>query len=116
MKATNILIGIVFIAFALLQLNDPDPLVWVSMYGVVAILAIARLFGLYHKNAVIVLMSALAVYALFLIPDVVAMFSSDNPSEIFGEMIYDKPHIEGSREFLGLMIAELALLVQFVFK
>ncbi len=86
------------------------------MYGAVAALALARVFGFYHKTSVMVVMSALGVYAAFLIPDIFTWLQSENKSEIFDEMVYDKPYIEGTREFLGLMIAELALSVQFAFK
>ena len=32
--------------------------------------------------------------------------------EIFGEMVYEKPYLEGSREFLGLLLAALGILYQ----
>ena len=29
----------------------------------------------------------------------------DHKEELFGKMVYEKPYLEGTREFLGLLIA-----------
>ena len=36
----------------------------------------------------------------------------ENKNEIFGEMVYEKTYLEGTREFLGLFICDLSLLYQ----
>ena len=36
----------------------------------------------------------------------------EDKNEIFGKMVYEKPYLEGSREFLGLIMAAGALLFQ----
>ena len=36
----------------------------------------------------------------------------DNKSELFGEMVYEKPYLEGTREFLGLVLAAITFLFQ----
>ena len=53
---------------------------------------------------------ALFVFALFHLGYFYDWLMSDDKSEIFGEMVYEKPYIEGTREFLGLFIAMAALL------
>jgi hypothetical protein len=37
----------------------------------------------------------------------------ENKEAIFGEMVYEKPYLEGTREFLGLLIGALSLLYHF---
>ena len=36
MKVINIILTLLFILFAAVQLNDPDPWLWVAIYGLVA--------------------------------------------------------------------------------
>lgn len=36
----------------------------------------------------------------------------EDKNELFGEMVYEKPYLEGTREFLGLVLAAFALLFQ----
>ncbi|MFN5375779.1 MAG: transmembrane 220 family protein, partial [Chitinophagaceae bacterium] len=38
MVVFNYIFSGVFILFALLQINDPDPYVWIPIYGVVALI------------------------------------------------------------------------------
>jgi hypothetical protein len=33
MKTFNYIFGAIFILFALLQINDPDPYLWIPIYG-----------------------------------------------------------------------------------
>lgn len=114
MKLAFFLIALVFIAFAYLQFNDPDPYLWVTFYGLVALLSALRVVGFYSKRSIILTMAALGMFSLSLLPHVLDWLQSDHPGELFGEMIYSKPHIEGTREFLGLMIAEIALVAQLI--
>ena len=37
-KALNISLAILFFLFAYVQLNDPDPVIWFSVYFIVALL------------------------------------------------------------------------------
>jgi hypothetical protein len=38
--------------------------------------------------------------------------NTENKEEIFGEMVYDKPYLEGTREFIGLLLAALGIMYQ----
>ena len=38
--------------------------------------------------------------------------NTENKEEIFGEMVYDKPYLEGTREFIGLLLAALVIMYQ----
>ena len=37
MKIVNILLAIMFLAFTYLQFNDPDPVIWILIYGAMAL-------------------------------------------------------------------------------
>ena len=109
-KWINWILFLLFTTFAYVQLNDPDPYVWVLIYGLVAIL-----FGLSNFLRVPgwvlqIMIVGILIFAMFHLGYFYDWLISDEKSELFGEMVYKKPHVEGTREFLGLLIAALAIL------
>lgn len=110
-KILSLILFLIFGAFAALQYNDPDPVLWIVIYGAVAFLSLLRLFGFYYRGIIIIIMVALAVYSLFYLPGVMEYLSKPDKGELFGQMIYDRPYIEQTREFFGLWLGFLALLL-----
>ena len=53
------------------------------------------------------------LYASFHFLYFIDFLQIENKNELFGEMVYEKPYLEGTREFLGLLMAAVALLLQF---
>ncbi len=47
MRITHLIVAIIFIAFGMVQLNDPDPYLWVVVYLGVAVCAIGYFFKRY---------------------------------------------------------------------
>jgi len=68
-KIVHGFIAICFLAFAFLQLNDPDPFIWVLTYCCVAILAILEIFNISTKLYSRVLYLALFIFWLTYVPD-----------------------------------------------
>jgi hypothetical protein len=95
--------------FALVQLNDPDPYVWFAIYILVALALIASIFVSLPMWAIYMAAAGLILYAGFHASYFMEWLSSDNPGELFGEMSEDKYYLEGTREFLGLLIALAAV-------
>ena len=104
------IIFLIFLSFAWLQLNDPDPAVWVLVYSIVALLFGISNFTTIPRVILYAVLGAMIVFALFHIPYFIEWLKSPNKSELFGDMVYEKPYIEGSREFMGLLIAISAVL------
>lgn len=98
-----------FIAFAALNLNDPDPWVWVLAYGAVAVLFALAAFGRADRRVSGSLAVALAVWMFTMSGGMLEWFGLGMPS-IVTEMKATEPHVEAVREFLGLLLAALALL------
>lgn len=98
-----------FIAFAALNLNDPDPWIWVLAYGAVAVLFALAAFGRADRRVSGSLALALAVWMLTMSGGMLEWFGLGMPS-IVTEMKATEPHVEAVREFLGLLLAVLALL------
>lgn len=98
-----------FIAFAALNLNDPDPWIWVLAYGAVAVLFALAAFGRADRRVSGSLAVALAVWMFTMSGGMLEWFGLGMPS-IVTEMKATEPHVEAVREFLGLLLAVLALL------
>ena len=109
-KLINFLICGIFLLFAYVQLNDPDPYVWVIVYGLVAVLFAVSIFVRIPKVMIQVVILAFILFAFYHVGNFYDWLLSNDKSELFGDMIYDKPYIEGAREFMGLLIAIGALI------
>lgn len=109
-KLTNFIICAIFLLFAYVQLNDPDPYVWIIVYGLVAVLFAVSNFVRLPKILIQLVILAFVLFAFYHVDHFYDWLLSDNKSELFGDMIYDKPYIEGTREFMGLLIAIGALI------
>lgn len=108
-KISNIILFVLFFVFAVLQLNDPDPFLWVFIYMLTAFLAIVSNYRTLPKVLLWVVLGALLIYSIFYVPALIDWLQIENKNEIFGEMVYDKPYLEGTREFLGLLLAAAAI-------
>ncbi|MEO8067873.1 MAG: transmembrane 220 family protein [Flavobacteriales bacterium] len=107
-KLLYILLAIVFALFAYVNLNDPDPIQWVLAYGSTAVLFACAVGGRADRRISGALAVALAIWMLTMCGGMVDWFNAGMPT-IVDEMKATNPHIEVVREFLGLLIAVLAL-------
>ncbi len=108
----NIILFVVFFLFAIVQLNDPDPVIWFSIYGIVALVCLVANYKKIPKILLWILIIGLLVYSVSYFHYFKDWFNIDHKEEIFGEMVYEKPYLEGTREFLGLLMAIGALVYQ----
>ncbi|MDO5979520.1 transmembrane 220 family protein [Flavivirga spongiicola] len=111
-KIINFILCALFIIFALLQLNDPDGILWFSIYFIVAITCLYNSFKPISRPFLILILIALLAYAAFHFSLFIDYLKTEDKEEIFGEMVYDKPYLEGTREFIGLLIAALGIMYQ----
>jgi len=109
MKIINLILAIIFILFAVVQYNDPDPWMWIGLYTFIAIVSGMAFFGKYHRGLLSFGMGFCFVYLIMLLPDFINWLQGGAES-IVGSMKADKPHIELTREFLGLAICLAALI------
>lgn len=108
-KYINWALFTVFLLFAYLQLNDPDPIIWVVVYGTVALFFALSNFIKIPKIVFYTVIFAMILFSIMHFGFFTDWLQSDNKSELVGDMVYEKPYIEGTREFMGLLIAILAL-------
>ena len=113
MKFFNIFFSVVFILFALVQYNDPDPYLWVPIYLYPALLCYFKVMQKpIHKVAYwagFLVFGVYAIYKMFDINGIVDWVQLHNASNLASTMKAEKPWIEESREFFGLVIILLVL-------
>ena len=97
------------LVFALLQLNDPDPLIWVSYYAAVACGCTVAAYRPLPTVAFLVLAAVTAAGAVFALPGFADWVLNRPPSDLWAPMSNERMYIEHSRELLGLGIAGACL-------
>lgn len=104
-------LSFLFVLFAGVQYNDPDPVLWMLIYGVVAMVAVLKIyFSKVNLNPLILTLIALyTLYALTYIPSFLEFMHQSDKIDLVGKMKAEKPWIEGTRELGGLLIAIGAL-------
>lgn len=102
-------LALLFFTFAAVQYNDPDGLMWMVVYGYVAVMATLAAFGRYNKKLLMAAIFFFSLYFIYLTPSIVEWLGSDD-SLVGGTMSDDKMYIERSREAFGLLIGLAALL------
>jgi len=110
MKIANIFFAILFLVFVGVQYNDPDPLLWMVIYGIAAVFFVLAAVGIQNKKVLLGAIVVGALYSLTYISGVYDWFTIGQPGEIVASMKVDKMYVEESREFFGLWIALAALI------
>ena len=115
MKLVNLLLALMFVVFAFLQINDPDPVIWILIYGAMAVVCILAAFKVYSKIALAIMLLGLVAYSFVFIDGVMEWFAQPDKSVLFDDVMkMEYPYIEESREFLGLLICAVVLIVHLI--
>jgi hypothetical protein len=118
MKIFNIFFCFVFILFAALQYNDPDPYLWMPIYLYTAIFCWLAFRNKFYTTAYLIGIIAYAGYALYKVFDANGLidWATKHDAENIAEtMKAEKPWIEESREFFGLVILIVVLLINYFY-
>jgi hypothetical protein len=113
MKIFNIFFCVVFILFAVVQYNDPDPYLWIPIYLYPALLCyfkvIKKPISKMAYWAGFLVFGVYALYKMFDTNGIIDWIQYHNASNIASTMKAEKPWIEESREFFGLVIILIVL-------
>jgi hypothetical protein len=107
MKYIKLILAAVFGFGAIVQVNDPDPLVWILMYGVASAMCVYSMIrpAVYGPPVVVGLIAL--VWAITLAPGVVG----DIPfGDMFSAWEMKDTGIEQSREMYGLLLIAASML------
>ena len=112
MRIVNFILAIMFLLFAFVQINDPDPVIWILIYGAMAVLSIMAIFEFYPTKFTIGLLVLYILYSIVYIPGVLEWLRQENKAMLFDDVAkMQYPYVEEAREFLGLVICIIVLIV-----
>ena len=118
LKIFNIFFCIVFILFAAVQYNDPDPYIWMPVYLYTAIFCWLAFRNKYFPGAYLLGIAVYAAYAIYKFFDqngVWDWMTKHHATNIAGTMKAGKPWIEETREFFGLVILIAVLFIDYLY-
>ncbi len=108
MKVLNSILAFFFLLFAIVQYNDPDPWLWIILYLFIAVISAFAAAEIYPKVWIRAGIVACIIGLGVLLPDFINWIQNGAES-IVQKMKAEKPHIELTREFLGLFLSILVL-------
>ncbi len=100
-KIVALTLGIIFVSFVVVQYNDPDPQVWMPIYGLAAALCFWKA---YAKPQLVVLLVLAVVYGI----GAVLQWPPQWEGVWLNEIGMKTVNIELARESLGLVCCSLA--------
>ena len=112
MKIFNIVFAVLFLGFAALQYNDPDPFVWISIYMAMVAVCLLSVKNRHYRILTLILALIYLGYAGILSPALLTWWQSEDRGLLFDDLAKMQfPYIEETREFLGLMICLAVLAI-----
>ena len=118
MKIFNFIFCLLFVFSAALQYNDPDPYVWVPIYMYGAVLCWHAFRNKFYPKAYLIGIIIYAGYAIGLFfwkNGVWNWIAQHNAEDIAATMKAEKPWIEETREFFGLVILVIVLSIDYFY-
>lgn len=108
MKYVYLVLSLIFILFAAVQYNDPDPYIWAPYYLAIALICFFKFKGQYYSWLVISMLVISVAWAASYLPSVLEWWKMGRP-DIADHMKAETPYIENMREFSGLVICIAAI-------
>jgi hypothetical protein len=109
MKATNVVLALLFALFTYFQFNDPDAWLWIGIYGLMTVIAALAATGRSYLPLIGITALACLYTLVTTAPGVWEYLTNQEGYTIMQGMSYDKPYIEETREFGGSLICLGAL-------
>ncbi|MDN3202939.1 transmembrane 220 family protein [Algoriphagus sediminis] len=98
---------LLFGLFAYWQFNDPDPEIWVSLYGVAMIFCYLGIRKVYPKIPLTILTIVCLIGAVYFYPGEIGSWISQEVEQ--KDLTMKTPQMEEARETFGLLIIALVL-------
>ncbi|MEL6987338.1 MAG: transmembrane 220 family protein [Bacteroidota bacterium] len=112
MKIFNFILAGLFLLFAIVQYNDPDPWKWMALYLIVALTSLMAALNKSNKWIILIGLAIFAFEAYNLYPEFKNWMNDGMPS-IIKSMQAESPYIEFVREFLGLIFCFIVMIFHY---
>ena len=86
-RIIHLICAVLFFVFALIQLNDPDPIQWFMLYFLVSVLFIYSNYKRIPRNILLVLVLAYLAYSGLYFSYFMDWLQIEHKEEIFGKMV-----------------------------
>lgn len=116
MKLFNLIFCLLFLVSAGLQYNDPDLYLWIPIYLAGAFISFKAYQGVYFPKSSLFLSALFLIFGIYLFFDkygVLAWILEHQAENIAGSMKASAPWIEETREFFGLLILIIVILINY---
>jgi hypothetical protein len=114
LKILDGFLTLMFVAFAAVQYNDPDPGLWMLVYGSMAVACAAAILNKFSPALMIPMAGGYLILSALHVDGMLTWLSSPNRKMLFDNIAkMQYPYIEEAREFLGLLICLAVLLYLF---
>jgi hypothetical protein len=107
MRYLYLFFALIFTLFAAVQYNDPDPILWISIYLYATAVSIMAFFGKFNKPMILAGMIFYLAGAIYYFPPSVSDWI--NAEQQSQSLQMKMPFVEEAREALGLFICFLVL-------
>ena len=86
MKILHFTLALLFLAFTIVQFNDPDPVLWIMIYGSMVAVCVMAVYKLYYPKVMILQAILYIIYCILLWPGVSTWFASDDKAMLFDDL------------------------------
>ena len=107
-KTLGVIFGILFLSFAAFQYNDPDPLIWMTIYLIAAVLSFAAGFGRVSNSVLSVACVLYIAGVIYWWPERFEGVGDSMRDAATGALLVN---VEEGRESLGMAICAAAMLI-----
>ena len=104
LKILDLLFALILLSFAFIQLNDPDPLFWFSLYAVCALGPLVTLFRPLHPPVFWIGVGFCVAGIALTLGGGVEYLQHAGEEPLMQAMSREKPYIEQAREVIGAVI------------
>ncbi len=98
-----------FLLFAGVQYNDPDPLIWILIYFFAATICFLAARGKYYDKIILLGIVISLIWSMTLVASILAAISQYGAGSIFSPSMIKDNEVEEARESLGLLIVFVVL-------
>lgn len=114
MRIPNYILTILFLLFAAVQYNDPDPLIWMFIYSYASLMCFLAAKGKYYKAFLLAGIVVSFVWSMTLSASILVALNGYGAGPIFSLGMVKNREVEEARESLGLLIVFSVLVWKYV--